>query len=74
MNVHREYDVRTSAALTDDELDGVNGAGFGTKILGIAITTGGVLTTAGGVLSRQWGVAARGCNMIVDGITHIEQS
>ena len=42
------------------------------KILGIAITTGGALTTVAGVATRQWGLASRGCNMIVDGIGHLE--
>ena len=62
----------TSIALTDDELDTVAGAGIGQKILGIALTTGGVLTTATGVVTRQWGLASCGCNMLVDGIGHLE--
>ena len=62
----------TSITLTDDELDTVAGAGIGQKILGIALTTGGVLTTATGVVTRQWGLASRGCNMLVDGIGHLE--
>lgn len=62
----------TSIALTDAELDTVTGAGLGQKVLGIALTTGGALTTAAGVLTRQWGLASRGCNMLVDGIGHLE--
>ena len=63
---------QTSIALSDTELDTVNGGGLGMKILGVAITTGGVLTTAAGVATRQWGLASRGCNMLVDGIAHLE--
>lgn len=62
----------TSVALSDAELDAVAGGGLGMKILGIAITTGGALTTVAGVATRQWGLASRGCNMIVDGIGHLE--
>ena len=62
----------TSVALTDAELDTVAGAGVGQKVLGIALTTGGALTTVAGVLTRQWGLASRGCNMLVDGIGHLE--
>ena len=62
----------TSIALTDAELDAVNGAGLGQKIFGIALTTAGVVTTVAGVAGRQFGVASRGTNMILDGIGHIE--
>jgi hypothetical protein len=70
----RNTGSEASVALTDAELDTFNGAGVGEKILGIALTTGGVLTTAAGVVTRQWGLASRGCNMLVDGIGHIEAS
>lgn len=62
----------SSVALTDAELDNVNGAGLGQKIFGIALTTAGALTTVAGVAARQWGVAGRGTNMMLDGIGHIE--
>lgn len=62
----------TTIALTDAELDPVAGAGIGQKVLGMALTTGGALTTAASVLTRQWGLASRGCNMLVDGVGHLE--
>lgn len=74
MNCAIDMTRETSAALTDAELESVSGAGVGEKILGITLTTGGVLTTAAGVMTRQWGLATRGCNMLVDGIGHIEAS
>ena len=63
-----------SLALNDAELELVAGAGVGEKILGITLTTGGVLTPAAGVLTRQWGLAGRGCNMLVDGIGHLQSA
>lgn len=38
----------------------------------MTLTTGGALTTAASVLTRQWGLASRGCNMLVDGVGHLE--
>ena len=61
-----------SAALVDADLETVAGSGLAQETLRVARATAGALATSAGVLTRQWYPAGRGCDMLLDGIDHLE--